>query len=169
MRESVRSVAALAGHRIAGWLATLVFFSLWLLPQLSFGLQVALTDDAFTNSAQPNATSGANAKLFVSATRSSYLKFDLSTLPGGAQGIAIQKAILKLWVNQVTTAGAFDVYPVAGVWTEEGITANSAPPLGPPAVLAVRCLHSGRGDRESCWRIGRSSLDCSPHHRQRGE
>jgi hypothetical protein len=115
----------------------LVFFALWLLPHLSFALQVTLTDDAFTNSAQPNATSGTNAQLFVSGTRNSYLKFDLSTLPGGTQGIAIQRAILKLWVNQVTTAGAFDVYPVSGVWTEEALTANGAPPVGPVAVAGV--------------------------------
>ena len=45
-------------------------------------------------------------------------------------GTNIAKATLKLYVNKVNAAGTFDVYRVAGAWTELGITAASAPALG---------------------------------------
>jgi hypothetical protein len=62
---------------------------------------------------------------------------DLSTLPTGTTGTAVQKAMLKLWVNTVTTAGTFDVFPVTSGWNEESITAATAPTLDPVEVSGV--------------------------------
>jgi hypothetical protein len=58
-----------------------------------------------------------------------FIQFDLSGLSGvGAS--AVQKAVLWLYVNQVTTAGAIDVYDVTSPWTETGVTANTQPATG---------------------------------------
>src|SRR4051794_14825376 len=44
------------------------------------------------------------------------IRFDLSGLSSVASG-DIQKAVLWVYVNQVTTTGAIDVYNLASAWT----------------------------------------------------
>ena len=87
--------------------------------------------DAYTNTAGPTTNYGANALLNVeSASQTTYIKFDLSSIPSGYTGANIAKASLKLYVNAVTTAGSFNVDYVTGTWAEKTITANLSPALG---------------------------------------
>jgi len=73
----------------------------------------------------------------LSGIQDVYLRFDLSTLPAGATGGAVQKATLKLWVNTVTTSGTFDTHRVSPSWNEEDITAANAPAPGALEVLGT--------------------------------
>ncbi len=97
---------------------------------------VALTDDSYTKSTMPVANFGAKTTLLVqgppanAVVENSYVRFDLSTLPPGTVGSDVAKATLTLGVHKVTSAGAFDVFRVTSPWSEEGITAGSAPTLG---------------------------------------
>lgn len=74
---------------------------------------------------------GSATTLVVSPSGGSYVQFDLSGIPPGA---AVTKAMLRLYVNNVINAGAFDVYQVDRAWSENTLTFNSQPlPLGPSA------------------------------------
>jgi hypothetical protein len=58
-----------------------------------------------------------------------YVRFDLSQLPEAA---AIDKAVLRLFASDVDRAGTVHVRPALESWSEETLTADNAPPLGPP-------------------------------------
>ena len=95
--------------------------------------QAVLTDDAQTSTAPKalDANFGTNPNLNVSSSSGVYVKFKLSsTLPAGTPGAAVERATLKLYLANVTTAGRLDVYAVTGAWDEATLTARSAPPLG---------------------------------------
>ena len=87
-----------------------------------------LKDDTYTQASTPNQNFGSNADLRVTSNNNSYLRFDLLTLPPTLVGNDIAKATLKLWVNTLTTPGAFDVRRITDptAWGEETITHNSA-------------------------------------------
>jgi hypothetical protein len=72
----------------------------------------------------------------------SYVKFDLSALPDAA---TVDKTVLRLWVNLVTTPGTIEVLPVLAPWQEATISANASPDLGSPitsfAVASGDCFH----------------------------
>jgi trimeric autotransporter adhesin len=90
--------------------------------------QITPSADAYTNTADPTTNYGAATLLDVDgATQAAYIQFNLSSIPTGA---SIGQATLKLYVNAVTTAGAFEVYSVNGPWAENTITYNLAPALG---------------------------------------
>jgi len=57
------------------------------------------------------------------------IRFDLSAL-NGVQASDVQKAVIWVYVNRVTTAGAIDVYDVTSSWAEGGATWNTAPAQG---------------------------------------
>jgi hypothetical protein len=57
------------------------------------------------------------------------IRFDLSGLSGVAAS-DVQKAVLWLYVNRVTTTGAIDVYDVTSSWSESTATWNSPPTAG---------------------------------------
>src|SRR6266542_2315004 len=102
------------------------------LPGAAFA-QSLLLDDAHTSTVPRSLDSnfGTNPNLFVSEAGNVYIKFKLSpTLPAGTPGSAVERATLKLYLANVTTAGKLDVYAVAGSWDEATVTARSAPLLG---------------------------------------
>lgn len=66
----------------------------------------------------------------VDAISTSYLAFDLSTLPVGVTGAKIAKASLLVWVNKTSGVGALDVLPVTSAWTERGVMSSAAPSTG---------------------------------------
>jgi len=102
---------------------------LWTLCLLTSGFaQITPLGDSYTNSADPTTNYGAKTLLDVdAATQITYIQFNLSSIPTGA---SISQATLKLYVNAVTTAGAFEVYAVNGTWSESTITYELAPALG---------------------------------------
>ena len=103
-----------------------------LLPNLVLAQQATLTDDAQTSTGNPNQNFGSKVSIQVSGTTfKGFLKFNFTpNLPTGTTGSLIEKATLKLFVTAVNTAGAAEVYRVAGDWDEGSITNNTAPALG---------------------------------------
>jgi hypothetical protein len=102
------------------------------LPTISVA-QSVLLDDAHTSTAPKTIDSnfGTNPNLFVNSAGNVYVKFKLSsTLPAGTPGSAVERATLKLYLANVTTAGKLDVYTVAGPWDEVTITGRNGPALG---------------------------------------
>jgi hypothetical protein len=90
--------------------------------------QITPLGDTYTNSADPTTNYGAQKTLDVDAAKEiTYIQFNLSSIPTGA---SISQATLKLYVNTVSTAGAFEVYAVNGAWTESALTYSLAPALG---------------------------------------
>lgn len=95
--------------------------------------QATLLDDASTSVSAKSADSnfGTNPNLSVNSAANVYIKFKLSTvLPSGTPGSRIERATLKLYLGNVTSPGKLDIYPVAGPWNEDTITARNAPALG---------------------------------------
>jgi hypothetical protein len=90
--------------------------------------QITPLGDTYTNSADPTTNYGAGTTLNVDAAKeTAYIQFNLASIPTGA---SVSQATLKLYVNGVTTAGAFELYAVNGAWTESGLTYDLAPALG---------------------------------------
>ena len=87
--------------------------------------------DTFVNSGSPGVNYGGNSSLQMQSGRISLIRLDLSVLPAGA---SVARGTLRLYVNGVTTAGSFNVYPVTSSWTESGVTYTTRPPLGAAAV-----------------------------------
>src|SRR5215472_17279937 len=57
------------------------------------------------------------------------IQFDLSAL-NGVSGPNVQKAVIWVFVNRVTTTGAIDVFDVTTSWSEGTATWNSPPVPG---------------------------------------
>jgi len=90
--------------------------------------QITPLGDTYTNSADPTTNYGAQKTLDVAAAKEiTYIQFNLASVPTGA---SISQATLKLYVNTVVTAGAFELYAVNGAWTESALTYSLAPALG---------------------------------------
>jgi hypothetical protein len=105
--------------------------------------QITPSGDAYTDTATPTTNLGSKPLLDVeSASQTTYIQFDLSSIPFGYSRASIAKATLKLYVNAVTTAGSFNVDYVNGTWSEKTITAGLAPALGTTIVSSV-ALTSG--------------------------
>src|SRR5580700_9146077 len=100
--------------------------------------QLAPSADAYTNTGSSSTNYGANALLdVVSGSQTTYIQFNLSSIPSGYAGANVAKATLKLYVNAVNTAGNFNVDYVTSAWSEGTITAKSSPTLGSPIVSGV--------------------------------
>lgn len=111
--------------------------SLILLTCTAYG-QLTPTGDAYTNTADPTTNYGAQKLLDVeSASQTTYIQLNLSSIPSGYTGADITKATLKLYVNAVTKAGSFNVDYVNGTWSEGTITANTAPALGSTIAASI--------------------------------
>lgn len=112
--------------------------------------QITPSADAYTNSADLSTNYGTAVTLGVvnSATsiQTTYIQFDLSSIPAGYTSANIAKATLKLYVNAVTTAGSFNVDYVNGAWTEKTIKASLAPALGSTIVSSVPLTSSNVHD-----------------------
>ncbi|HEY4840439.1 MAG TPA: DNRLRE domain-containing protein [Terriglobales bacterium] len=109
-------------------LAALLLSTLCLLPG-AFG-QLTPSGDSYTNTAASTTNYGAKTLLDVESSQTTFIQFDLSSIPTGYTSADITKATLKLYVNAVTTAGSFNVDYVNGAWTESTIDASNAPALG---------------------------------------
>ena len=104
---------------------------------IAFG-QNTPSDDAYTNTAAPTTNYGTATTLgVVSATETTFFRFDLSSIPTGYTSANVAKASLKLYVNAVTTAGSFNVDFVNGSWSEKTITASLSPALGTTIAASV--------------------------------
>src|ERR1700760_1508796 len=80
--------------------------------------------DTFSYSAQPSKNFGAYPILLVEKGATSYLQFNLSALSANA---TVSKAVLRVYVDSVSQAGAVDAYEIDSSWTESQLTATNAP------------------------------------------
>jgi hypothetical protein len=109
--------------------------------------QITPSQDAYINTASPGTNYGTAVTLgVVSPSQTTFIAFDLSSIPAGYTGSSITKATLKLYVSSVTTAGSFNVDLVNGSWTEAKLTANNAPALGPTIAASVPLTKSQARD-----------------------
>ncbi len=81
--------------------------------------QLTPSADSYTNTSSSSMNYGANALLdVVSGSQTTYIQFNLASIPAGYASANIAKATLKLYVNAVNTAGNFNVVYVSGSWSE---------------------------------------------------
>jgi hypothetical protein len=95
----------------------------------SYG-QLTPSQDAYTSTADPTTNYGAKTLLDVESSQTTYIQFNLSSIPSGYTSADITKATLKLYVNAAAKAGSFNVDYINGTWSEATITADNAPALG---------------------------------------
>jgi len=99
----------------------------------AFG-QITPHQDSYTNTATATTNYGNAATLGVvsSATsiQTTYIQFDLSSIPAGYTSTNVAKATLKLFVNSVPKSGSFNLDLVNGSWSENTITSSLSPALG---------------------------------------
>ena len=84
--------------------------------------QATLVADAHVNSALPTVNSGTISNLDVGGGYTAFLQFDLSMLPRGTTAAKVSRAVLRLYVNRVTTAGSVSIAPVTVAWGEYSLT-----------------------------------------------
>ncbi|MGA7633143.1 MAG: DNRLRE domain-containing protein [Terriglobales bacterium] len=92
--------------------------------------QLTPSGDSYTNTADPTTNYGASKLLDVESSQTTYIQFNLSSIPAGYTSADITKATLKLYVNTATKAGSFNVDYVNGTWSESTLDASNAPALG---------------------------------------
>ena len=95
--------------------------------------QVTLVADAHVNAALPAVNSGAISNINVGGGYTGLVQFDLSLLPAGTTSAQISRAVLRLYVNRVDTAGLVSLQPVGAAWSEYGVTFQTLPALGSAA------------------------------------
>jgi hypothetical protein len=96
----------------------------------AWAAQATLVADAHVNSAMPAVNSGSISNLNVGGGYTSFLEFDLSMLPSGTTSAKVSRAVLRLYVNRVDTAGIVAIAPITGAWGEYSVTYAVAPGIG---------------------------------------
>src|SRR5262245_65929048 len=95
----------------------------------TFG-QSTLVSDAHTSTSSANGNFGTARALAVTPTNTAYVKFDIvRTLPVGTKAEDVTCATVKFYVNKVSTAGKFDLFPLLVDWEEQTVTFNNATPI----------------------------------------
>lgn len=89
--------------------------------------QAPPSSDTFALSATPKANYGPSPLLPVTSGATTYIQFNLAGLPSNA---TVSKATLRLYVDAITGAGAFDVFEVNTPWTEASLNFTNAPTPG---------------------------------------
>lgn len=100
------------------------------LSSLTLLAQAPPSGDSFVLSATPRSNYGGYPILAVQQGGTSYIQFNLSTLPANA---SISKATLRLYVDAVPHPGSFDVFEINSAWAENTLIYNNAPSLGSSA------------------------------------
>src|SRR5271154_2716745 len=96
----------------------------------AFAADATLTGDAYVSSGRSASNFGAQTNLYVGNGNTSFVQFDLSSLPAGTTVGQVAGATLRLYVNRVNTAGAINVLPVTSAWSEGAITFATIPATG---------------------------------------
>ncbi|HTA43413.1 MAG TPA: DNRLRE domain-containing protein, partial [Bryobacteraceae bacterium] len=103
-----------------------------------FAQTLSPSDDAYVNTAFQSTPFGNLPILEAGGTTSTYIRFDLSSLPSGIAS-SISKVNLQLWVNRIGVAGSgtIQVAEPAGTWNEGSITSANAPAAGTVVAASV--------------------------------
>jgi TGF-beta propeptide/Collagen triple helix repeat (20 copies) len=113
--------------RVLSRAAVLAALSLFLVSAFCQAQSAPPAADTYDSSKSTSTNYGTQTSLDLANGESSYIQFNLSTLPAGA---TVGKATLRLYVNSVTTAGSFDAYQVTSSWSEKSLTYRTAPAMG---------------------------------------
>ncbi len=111
----------------------LVMAWLMLLCGRAFAVETTLVADAHVNLALPTMNSGAISNVNVGGGYTGLMQFDLSLLPAGTTPAQISRAVLRVYVNRVDTAGVISLQPLTGGWSEYGVTYQTLPAMGAAA------------------------------------
>jgi hypothetical protein len=109
------------------------FVALFLVAGTLLHAQAPPSQDGFVSAAKPNTNYESNSpgSLAVQGSGStSFVQFNLSSIPTNTTANLINKASLRLFVSGFTAAGTFDIYLVSSGWNENTVTYASAPTLG---------------------------------------
>ncbi|HYZ82760.1 MAG TPA: DNRLRE domain-containing protein [Bryobacteraceae bacterium] len=95
---------------------------------LSLAADAAVTDDAHVTTALPANNFGSLPNLNVGSGSQALVRFDVAgALPPGVTGGSVSKAVLRVWVNRITTPGALDISTAASSWTESTVNQTTSP------------------------------------------
>ena len=86
-----------------------------------------VTDDAEIDLNVTSRNAGSSGKCTVNVDKICYVKFDLQTLPSGIIGDDIDKAILIMFADNVSTGGAVRISAVEADWDEDTLIADNTP------------------------------------------
>ena len=106
-------------------MAVLAMLGVLFLPGVSFAVSAVLTGDTSLSSlsSTPSGNNGVLKIQQAAPAQLTLLKFNpVVVLPAGTTGDDIAKATLKVFVNQVTTAGTFGIRVVTSDWSEATLT-----------------------------------------------
>ena len=99
--------------------------------------QITPLGDAYINTSAPTTNYGAKTTLDVGSTQTTFIQFNLLSIPATYTSADITQATLKLYVIAVPTAGSFNVDYVNGTSAESTIDASNAPALGTTIAASV--------------------------------
>jgi hypothetical protein len=95
-------------------------------------VEAILAVDAYVSASQPATNFGNAETLPVGNGNRVLLRFDVaSMLPAGTAAGQVSKAVLQVWVSDITKAGSVEVSELLGSWTEPGVTETTLPGVGP--------------------------------------
>ncbi len=97
---------------------------------LTASAQAPPSADSIIVTARPNQNYGNSTILAVANGITTLIQFNLSGIPANTN---IQKATLRLYVDGFQSPGSFDVYELAGSWSENSVKFTNAPALGTSA------------------------------------
>jgi len=121
------------GPGAVAWLGVWVALAAILHASPAWAAEATLVADAHVNSAMPTMNSGAISNLDVGGGYTTLLQFDLSLLPAGTTPAQVSRAVLRLYVNRVTTSGLVTYAPVTSAWGEYSVTYATEPTIDSPA------------------------------------
>lgn len=107
---------------MAAW-AICLFYSV----PLAHAQTLHVTDDAEIDLNLASRNAGSTSKCTVNVDKICFVRFDLGTLPGGITGDDIDKAILIMFADTVSTGGAVRISAVETGWDEHTLIDNTAP------------------------------------------
>jgi hypothetical protein len=115
-----------------------LLLALLLWPATALAVYGFPSDDTFVE----NGSSSINGnkeilKVGDSGKYTSYIKYELVTLPEDLTGDNIAKATLKLFVSKVNKPGSFDIHIVNGDWYEATLKSSNAPGTSFLATISV--------------------------------
>ncbi len=101
--------------------------------------QLPPSEDTFVSVTKSSTSYGGNATLAVQSkgNATTFVRFDLSSMPAAITAAEINKATLRLFVSGITSAGTMDVYEITSDWGEGTVTYNTSPTLGPVIAQGV--------------------------------
>ncbi|MDT8068735.1 MAG: DNRLRE domain-containing protein [Terriglobia bacterium] len=86
-----------------------------------------LTGDTYTSRFFVGRNYGGAPNLYVGGGNTAFLRFSLSTLPGGTTSEQIAKATLVVYVNRVNRPGMISLCSIPSTWNENTLTQRNIP------------------------------------------